>query len=212
MIGYEKLEESREECRDRFARAEPFPHLVIDELFYQDRIREAARQFPSPSDMVEKPNRKGVLELSDRHLLPPLLRHVSDELLSERFVAWLSLVSRVEDLFADYEVNWGALRQSADGVEGKIHVAPERPAHKPWFRRLTLILHLTDGLSEDNGGCFQLWDRDKIAPRVSIAPLFNRAVVFLNTPTAFHNASMTRLGPGETRKTMQSLYFTAGAP
>lgn len=212
MMGYEKLEESREECRDRFASADPFPHLVIDELFHPDFIREAAGHFPGPTEMVEKPDRKGVLELSDRRLLPPLLRQVSDELLSQRFVAWLSFVSGVEDLFADPEGNWGALRQSGDGVAGKIHVAPAQPANRPWYRRLTLILHLTEGLNADNGGCFQLWDREKLAPRASITPLFNRAVIFLNVPTAFHSASRTRLGPGETRKTMQSLYFTEGAP
>lgn len=211
MIRYEELQGSRAEWRARFATAEPFPHLVIDELFHPDAILEAARVFPDPSEMAEKPNRKGVLELSDRRLVPPLLRQMSDELLSERFTAWLSFVSGVDEFITDPDGNWGVLRQSGDGVEGKIHVPPSQHPSKPWYRRLTLILHLTPDLSERNGGCFQLWDREKVTPRVSIAPLFNRAVVFLNSPTAWHNASRTRLGPGETRKIMQALYFTERA-
>ncbi len=212
MIRYEGLEGSRDEWKARFDRAEPFPHLVIDELFHPDLIREAASVFPSPGDMAEKPGRKGVLELSDRGLVPPLLRQMSDELLSERFTDWLSFVSGVDELITDPGGNWGVLRQSGDGVEGKIHVPPSQHPKKPWYRRLTLILHLTPGLDESNGGCFQLWDRDKGTPRVSIEPLFNRAVVFLNSPTAFHNASRTRLGPGQMRRIMQALYFTESAP
>ncbi|MPZ66942.1 MAG: hypothetical protein GEU83_15995, partial [Pseudonocardiaceae bacterium] len=133
--------------------------------------------------------------------------------LSARFTAWLSQVSGLDELATDPQGNWGVLRQSGDGVEGKIHVPPQRHPDKPWYyRRLTLILHLSEDLSEANGGCFQLWDRDKATVRSTIAPLFNRAVVFLNAPTAYHNASRTHLGPGQLRKIMQGLYFTEAAP
>lgn len=211
-MRYEQLEESREQCRDRFGRAQPFPHLVIDELFEPDQIRVAAGTFPGPSEMAPKPGRQGVLECADRQLLPPLLWQISDELLGQRFVAWLSGVSGVAELRTDPGANWGALRQSGDDVEGGVHIAPAQPENSPLFRRLTLILHLSEGLGEDDGGFFQLWDQDKVAPRTCIAPLFNRAVVFLNIPTAYHNASRTHLGPGRTRKTMQILYFTEGPP
>lgn len=210
MIRYEQLEAAVEEWRARFSAARPFPHLVVDELFDGDVVVAAAREFPAPADMAERPNRKGVLELTDRRLVPPPLRQLSGELLGPRFTAWLSKVTGVDGLITDADGSWGALRQSGDGVEGKIHVPPARHPTKPWERRLTLILHLAPGLSESNGGCFQLWDDDgdQAAPRASIAPLFNRAVVFLNSPTAFHSVSRTHLDPGETRKTMQALYFT----
>ncbi|MDP8928888.1 MAG: 2OG-Fe(II) oxygenase [Actinomycetota bacterium] len=212
MIRYEELEGSAGQWRDRFAGAEPFPHVVIDELFDPASIAEAARDFPDVSEMAEKTGRAGVLEMSDRSRVPPRLIDVSDELLSARFTAWLSQVSGLDQLITDPAGNWGVLRQSGDGVEGKIHVPPECHPNKPWYRRLTLILHLSEGLSEANGGCFQLWDREKAAPRTTIAPLFNRAVVFLNSPTAYHNASRTRLRPGQMRRIMQSLYFTEAAP
>ncbi len=211
-IRYERLEGAREEWRARYAAAQPFPHLVIDELFEPDFIAQASRDFPRPGEMAEKPGRKGVLELSDRRLIPPRLSQVADELLGRRFVDWLSLVTGMDQLITDPDGNWGVLRQSGDGVEGKIHVPPARHPSRPWHRRLTLILHLTQGLSESNGGCFQLWDGDKVTPMASMAPLFNRAVVFLSFPAAFHNASRTNLGPGEMRRVMQALYFTEEAP
>lgn len=212
MIRYEELERSAEEWRDRFAGAEPFPHLVIDELFDPAALAAAAREFPDPSEMAEKPGRTGVLEMSDRSRVPSRLIDVSDELLSARFTAWLSRVSGIDGLTTDPGGNWGVLRQSGDGVEGTIHVPPQRHPDKPWHRRLTLILHLSEGLSDANGGCFQLWDRDKATVRRTIAPVFNRAVVFLTSPTAYHNASRTRLGPGRLRRIMQGLYFTETAP
>lgn len=214
MIRYEQLEAAGEEWRACFSRARPFPHLVVDELLDADAVAAAAREFPAPDEMAERPNRKGVLELTDQRLVPPLLRQVSDELLGPRFTAWLSHVTGVDGLVTDRDGSWGALRQSGDGVEGKIHVPPAHHPTKPWHRRLTLILHLAPGLSESNGGCFQLWDDDgdDAAPRASIAPLFNRAVVFLNSPAAFHSVSRTHLGPGETRKVMQALYFTEASP
>lgn len=211
MIRYEELERSAGQWRERFARAGPFPHLVIDELFDPACIAAAARDFPDPGEMAEKPGKAGVLEMSDRSRVPPRLVGLSDELLSARFTAWLSTVSGLDGLMTDPAGNWGVLRQSGDGVEGKIHVPPERHPDKPWYRRLTLILHLSPGLSEANGGCFQLWDPDKAALRRTITPLFNRAVVFLNSPTAYHNASRTYLESGQMRRIMQALYFTESA-
>jgi len=212
MIRYGELERCPEEWRDRFAEAEPFPHLVIDDLLEPGSLRDAVREFPAREQMPERPGRKGMLELADPALVPPLLADVSHELLGERFTRWLSFVSGIDGLTTDPGGSWGALRQSGDGVEGKIHVPPVMHPTRPWYRRLTLILHLTDGMGEGNGGCFQLWDAAKDAPRVSIAPLFNRAVVFLATPRSFHSVSPTRLGPGETRKVMQALYYTEDAP
>lgn len=212
MMSYEELEGSAAESRARFLGADPFPHLVIDEVFRPDLLRQAVREFPGPEQMAERGGRKGMLELTDPTSVPPGLLEMRSELLGERFRRWLSFVSGIDDLITDPDGSWGALRQSGDGVEGKIHAPPLRHPNKPWYRRLTLILHLTDGLTETNGGCFQLWDTAKVDPRVTIAPLFNRAVVFLGTPTAFHSASLTRLGPDQTRKVMQTLYFTKEAP
>lgn len=208
MIRYEKLEASVEEWRHRFVEAEPFPHVVIDGLFDPELLVKAARDFPDSTEMVEKPGKAGVLEMSDRNQVPRRLVDLSNELLSARFTAWLSEVSGVDDLMTDPGGNWGVLRQSGDGVEGKIHVPPEHHPDRAWYRRLTLILHLSEGLNDANGGCLQLWDRDKTAPGASIAPLFNRAVVFRCSPTAYHNASRTRLRPGQMRRIMQALYFT----
>lgn len=212
MIGYDQLEGAADGWRDRFSSATPFPHLVIDELFHAQQLAEAAREFPRPEDMAPRAGKPGVLELADPAAVPPGLRHASEELLGSRFTSWLSLVSGIDGLVTDPGGSWGALRQSGDGVEGGIHVPPARHPGRPWYRRLTLILHLSEGLGEENGGCFQLWDSRKDSPRVSVPPLFNRAVVFLTSPVAFHNASRTRLAPGQMRRVMQTLYFTATPP
>ncbi len=212
MIRSDNLEGSGEEWRLRFSEATPFPHLVLDDLFRIEPLTEAAHTFPGPDEMAEKSGKPGVLEISDRTRVPPLLAQISDELLGARFTDWLAGVSGIENLITDPAGNWGVLRQSGDGVEGKIHVPPARHPDKPWFRRLTLILHLTPGLNEGHGGRFQLWDRDKTTPQVSLLPLFNRAVVFATSPVAFHSASRTCLAPGQMRRVMQALYFTDSAP
>lgn len=212
MIRYEEIEGAADQWRDRFYAAAPFPHVVVDELFHPQQMALAAQDFPRPDEMSSKIGKPGVLELGDRELVPARLRNVSDELLSCRFTSWLSFVTGIDELITDPGGSWGALRQSGDGVEGKIHVPPARHPDEPWYRRLTLILHLSEGLTEQNGGCFQLWDSEKNAPRVSIPPLFNRAVVFLSSPSAFHNAGRTHLEPGQMRRVMQALYFTENAP
>jgi len=212
MIRYEVLEGAADEWRERFSAAAPFPHLVIDDLFDRRQITAAAQDFPGPEEMSPKAGKTGVLELADQGLVPPSLGEVSAELLSARFTSWLSVATGIKVLVTDPDGAWGALRQSADGVEGSIHVPPARHPDKDWYRRLTLILHLSEGLTEQNGGCFQLWDARKEAPQVSIPPLFNRAVVFLSSPAAFHSASRTCLAPGQMRRVMQALYFTEEAP
>jgi len=208
MIDYVQLDGSRDAWKGRFSTAKPFPHLVVDQLFESEPVHEAASTFPGRADMTERPGRPGVFELADRESLSPPLLKLSDELMGERFKAWLSFVTGVDDLLTDPYGIWGALRQYGDGVEVNIHAPPGPHPTKPWDRRLTLILHLGEGLREANGGCFELWDAQKKAPSVSIAPLFNRAIVFLATPASFHSASRTRLALGQTRKIVQILYFS----
>ncbi|MGI8807036.1 MAG: 2OG-Fe(II) oxygenase [Acidimicrobiales bacterium] len=186
--------------------------MVLDDMFHYQVVSQAVRDFPRPDEMAPKAGKSGVLELGDPTRVPRGLRQMSDELLGLRFTAWLSAVTGIDGLKTDPDGSWGALRQSGDGVEGKIHVPPAQHPDKPWYRRLTLILHLTDGLTEANGGCFQLWDSPDGPPRTVIPPLFNSAVVFLSFPSAFHNASRTNLGPGQMRRVMQALYYTENPP
>lgn len=212
VIGYQRLEQDTGQWSDRFRGAQPFPHLVIDDLIDPGTLCQAAREFPPPTQMAQRPGRVGMLEQADRRRLGPTLLAVSDDLLGARFTRWLSMVTALDGLRTDPDGSWGALRQSGGGVEGRIHAPPARHPDKPWYRALTLILHLSDGMNESNGGCFQLWGPDRSKPVVSVAPLFNRAVVFLALPTALHSPSRIRPEGGATRKVMQVLYYTEENP
>lgn len=207
MIRYGDLTDLAQQWRTSYITAEPFPHLVIDHVFDHTFLAEAAQEFPSISEMQERAGSPGVYQMSDRARLSPRLRMITDELLGKTFGQLLSDITETRVL-TDPAGEWGTLRQSVDGVEGKIHYPPLVHGTKPWRRALILILTVTEGLDERNGGCLQLWDEGRETPRATLAPLFNRAVVFQASDKAFHSASRTSLGSDQTRKVIQALYFT----
>jgi Rps23 Pro-64 3,4-dihydroxylase Tpa1-like proline 4-hydroxylase len=80
-------------------------------------------------------------------------------------------------------------------------------------RRVNMLIYLNRDWRDEWGGHLDLWDASMKERRQSIAPMFNRTVVFSTTDTSFHGHPHPLATPlGVTRKSVSLYYYTAGRP
>ena len=80
------------------------------------------------------------------------------------------------------------------------------------MRCINLIVFLNPGWDDSWGGALELWDRDMTQCVVSVAPRFNRAVLFDTDKTSFHGHPEPLVcPPGRTRRSMALYYYARAA-
>lgn len=86
-----------------------------------------------------------------------------------------------------------------DGVLG-LHLDASHHAQSELGRKLNAILFLTPDWKPEWGGSLELWDANKTRPTVTIAPVFNRLVLFATTNTSWHGIPQPLTCPADVRR------------
>lgn len=198
--------------RDAFARAEPFPHLVVDDFLAPAVAHALVDEFPSAAgDWIfyhhVNERKRGFNDVAG---MGPTTRAVVASLHGPEFLA----LTGETNLHADPSLEGGGLSDVGPG--GYVNVHADFLSHsreRTWTRRLNLILFLNEGWSEGDGGALELWDAEVRSPVRRIAPVFNRCVVFATTASAFHGVPHVRCAAGRSRKSLALYYYSDdGAP
>lgn len=214
LVPYDRWRTDADALAAQFQRATPFPHLHLVDLLKPDVARAAAAEFPSPDadawiNYVHVNERK--MGLSHREAFPPRLGALVDELNSNRFVAWLSVVTGIPDLQADPTLLGGGLHQTPRGGYLNVHRDFTRHHYLPHLRRrLNLILYMNPEWEDGWGGAIELWDRAVEQCVVTIPPRLNHALLFATTDISHHGHPHPLDCPTTmTRKSIALYYYTA---
>ncbi|MGA7293675.1 MAG: 2OG-Fe(II) oxygenase [Terriglobales bacterium] len=199
--------------RRQFREGEPYPHIHLREFLDTEVAGEMSREFPGMATDAwtrYKHQNENKVGLAKRELFPPLLGEVVDELNSEAFVHWLSQLTGIPNLLADYSLEGGGLHQSAAGGFLNVHTDfSNHHYHKHWRRQVNLILYLNPGWQEGWGGAIELWDREVSRCVEKIPPLFNEALIFRTDEISYHGfPDPLRCPDGESRKSLALYYYT----
>jgi hypothetical protein len=212
-VDYDRLERDLPALRAEYAAAQPFPHVVVDDLLVADAFDRAAAEFPNLRD--ERWN--GYLHVNETkysNTQPdtwgPTLTAVARELCSPRFVRYLVDLTGIEDLIPDWTMDGGGLHQTLRGGHLNIHADfSTHHTHSNWARRVNILLYLNREWREEWGGELELWDRDMTACQDRVAPAGNRMLVFTTSADSFHGHPDGLTCPQDVaRRSMALYYFT----
>jgi hypothetical protein len=214
LRSFSRWESRLAELRGCFAAAEPFPHVVLDDVLPVDVYEQAAREFPSPGDSSWT-NYFHVNERKYGNPRPdtwgPTLQSVARAYTTPRFVTFLEHLTGIERLLPDRTMDGGGLHQTPRG--GYLNIHADFTTHHAvanWRRRVNVLVYFNDWWPSDWGGDLEFWARDMSRAVVKIAPRGNRMVVFNTDENSFHGHPDPLLCPdGVTRKSMALYYFTA---
>lgn len=213
LVSYHDLTASIKALAAEFHAAKPFPHIVIENFLTREAAEGCLGEFPRiGSDQwinyTHVNERK--YGRSDRRLFGTKISAVIDELNSPRFVRFLEKLTGIEQLVADADLMGGGLHQSERGGFLNVHADfTGHPHHPAWRRRVNLLIYLNRDWQPSYGGDLELWEKDMSLCVRKVAPIFNRAVIFLTDMDSFHGHPEPLTCPPEiTRKSIALYYFT----
>ena len=213
LFPYKRWERELPALRDRYMRADPYPHIVLEGFLDEDVAMRAVQEFPRPDGAqwihYLHVNEKK-LGKNDREGIPKLLRALIDEFNSPRFLGFLERLTGIEDLLPDATLEGGGLHQIERGGYLNVHADfTVHPHERDWRRRLNLLLYLNPGWQDAYGGELELWDPAMSRCVERVAPVLNRCLIFNTDADSFHGHPSPLMCPhGETRKSMALYYFT----
>lgn len=132
---------------------------------------------------------------------------------SAEFVSHLEQLTGIKGLKADYGLHAGGMHIHKSG-SGRLNLHKDAEVHPKLGlkRKLNLIVYLNKDWEESWGGHLQLWnsgpDGSPSALVKSIAPMFNRAVLFDTSQDSWHGLPEILESPdGQHRKSIALFYY-----
>jgi 2OG-Fe(II) oxygenase superfamily len=209
----DRISQRLSDLRETYSVAEPFPHVVIDDVLPGDVFDAAVSEFPEPAD----PSWRGYLHYNEtKYANPrsntwgPTLQQIAAVLCTDEFCTQLGKLTGFEKLFADPTMDGGGLHQTLRG--GYLNIHADFTAHhyiENWQRRVNILIYLNPSWSAEWGGSLELWDGDVSSRVKSIEPVGNRMVIFTTSNQAYHgHPQPLRCPEGMARRSLALYYFT----
>lgn len=212
ILPLRTMAKRKEEFRAQFASAKPYPHLVIDGLFDEEVLDRVVQDFPKNGqrDWICYDTRNEIKQTS-RGIgdLSALTQLLFLQLSSEPFLEQLRYVTGISDLIWDPMFHGAGLHESFQGGWLNVHADWTHHPTLPLTRRLNLIVYLNRDWQEAWGGNLDLIDPDTLQAGASIAPVFNRSVLFptsARTPHGFPDP--LKCPANHSRKSISVYYWT----
>lgn len=198
----------------RFANAQPFRHVVIENFFDAAFAQSLLAEFPAfeRGNSIGDDGREGGKSTVERiKALGPAFRVLDAAIQFPEFLRLVSAICGIDDLLYDPFYLGGGTHENRHGQALQAHVDFNYHPSERWHRRLNLIVYLNPEWEEAWGGNLELW-RDPYQdadPVTRIAPAMNRCVIFETTETSWHGFDKIVLPPEQadiSRKSL-ALYF-----
>jgi hypothetical protein len=194
--------------------AEPFAHAVIDDFLPVAIAEQLLAHFPSDKKAHDKVYEKGYGGTHKRQVLPydcdEYLRNAFSFFNSPTMLQFLEGLTNIKGLLPDPYFAGGGLHEISSGGLLGIHADFQVNEQLQLFRRINVLIYLNKDWQDSYGGKLELWDKNMQACQISVAPLFNRAVIFNTNADSFHGHPDPLTTPQHiTRKSIALYYYTA---
>jgi hypothetical protein len=205
---------------ERFARREPFRHVVIDDFLDARFAERLFAEFP-PFERGDARNEAGELgnksTVTKVRSLGPAYVALDEFVRSRELLDLVGRITAIPDLLYDPWYFGGGTHENRPGQDLDPHVDFNLHPIENWHRRLNLIVYLNREWDDAWGGSLELHS-DPRAPddRITlITPLFNRCVIFETTETSWHGFSRIVQPAGHaalSRKSIALYFYTVERP
>jgi hypothetical protein len=216
LVDMTRLEADHDASAHHYQSAQPFPHIVLDDVLKPEAFAAAVRDFPGIDDAFWK----GYLHVNETkycNVHPDTwadsLQEVAREFCSPEFVGYLEKLTGIDNLIPDYTMDGGGLHMTKRGGHLNIHADfSTHHTHENWARRVNILLYLNDEWRDEWGGKLELWDQQMTACQERVTPAGNRMLVFTTSDDSFHgHPDGLTCPPDMARRSLAMYYFTEEA-
>ena len=202
---------------DQYTNINPYPHMHQDGFLdrqFAEKLQKEILNIPDGAwDRYENPFEQK-FTLRDKFQFPQLLSSLFDELSSEPFVKQLSDIVGY-DLVLDETRNFWGVHKYGPGDKLDIHADAGVHPTMGIKKQITLGIYLSSEWKEEYGCKLEIWRGEnsanndaKLLEKVdSIAPLFNRLVIFTCDDYAWHGNPEPATCPDESKRIFITLSY-----
>lgn len=208
MIHLDKLEARKDQLRNEYLLAKPFPYLVIDDFCDENRLREMYASIPELKNKSrDYMFAKNKFEKSNYKELGEGFQELHDELSSKRMNDFLSYISN-EDIFVDPTNHGGGLHQGRKNSFLDMHLDFNyHPLNKRWYRNMNLLLYLNKDWKPEYKGHLKLVDL-RTGEEKELEVPFNRMIIQQTRAYTLHGYDMTNFPEGQYRTSIATYAYS----
>lgn len=209
-----KAREIGEALSSEYCFAEPFPHIVLENFLPYDLVAGLVEHFPVETLKSDVVFDVGYAGHHKRQVLPAdcddFCRRAFDFFNSQPFLEFLEGLSAIEGLLPDPYFMGGGFHEIGRGGKLGIHADFRINNRLHLSRRMNVIIYLNENWRDEYNGLLELWSRDMKARVKSVAPVFNRCVIFNTDADSYHGHPDPLTTPdGVLRRSVALYYYTA---
>jgi len=199
---------------DEYAKADPFPHIVLDDFLPEPLIQQIRDHFPQGERASDGVFNIGYGGEHKRQILPEDCDRFSRELFhffnSRPVLQFLEGLTGIDGLLPDPYFSGGGFHEISRGGRLGVHADFRINDQLHVQRRLNLLIYLNPDWKDEWMGHLELWSRDMKVCVKKVAPLLNRCVVFSTEADTWHgHPDPLAIPEGMTRRSMALYYYSA---
>lgn len=208
----------RDALKAEFDAAEPFRHIVIEQLLDPGFALEAANCFPTFEEAIQQGfsfdfvNERKKVQISDSAKFPEPIARLHAALASPEFLADLEYITGIPNLLADEQLAGGGMHVTGPHGRLDVHVDFNYSEQRRLHRRLNVLVYLNPNWDERWAGAVELWDRDVKQCKRAVMPHLGHCVLFETSEISFHGVQPLTCPDGVVRKSFAAYYYTAEPP
>lgn len=211
IIPWDRLEAGKALWRSEYLAGKPYSHVVIDGLWDEWVLDRIIAEFPAKGkrDWIDYDTVNEIKQTSrGLYGLKPFTQLFLLQVCSPRFLQWVSDVTGVPEIIPDPLYHGGGLHESSTGGHLNVHADWTKHPVLPLARQCNMIVYLNKDWGSDWGGDLGLFDNETKECGATVAPLYNRTVIFPTTSETLHGfPSPIRCPVDRTRQSVSLFYW-----
>ena len=197
---------------ERYASADPFPHIALEDFIDAGVLRGLLEQWPSVGERIvwDRPQERRKFEFQPIQITSPRIRSFLAEMNGEAMLRFVETLTGIPKLIADPYYTGGGLHETKAGGHLGIHADFNIHRALNLVRRVNLLIYLNDDWQPDWNGNLELWSRDMKQRKLAVPPLMGNAVVFNTDLDSWHGVpDPIACPPDRGRRSIALYYYTA---
>lgn len=210
-LSLKEAREFGENLAGAYCFAEPYPHIVIDNFLPKDFIENILLNFPKErleGDVMHEGHYAGHHK---RQVFPndcnDFSKRVFEFFNSAPFLQFLEGITNIDGLIPDPYFAGGGFHEISRGGQLGVHADFRVNERLHLSRRLNVLVYLNPEWKDEYGGELEIWDRQMQTKAKSVAPIFNRCVIFNTDADSFHGHPDPLTTPEEVKRRSLALYY-----
>ena len=200
-----------EALADQYRTNQPFPHIVIDDFIDPHVLDRVLKEFDShrsdTSQTFDRPQERFKTQFSPAESASPFVRTFFAELNSANFLSFLEAMTGIKGLLPDPYFVGGGFHETRRGGKLDVHADFNIHGRLNLVRRLNLLIYLNKDWDPSYRGELELWNKSMTKREVSVAPVFNRAVIFSTDRDSMHGHPDPLTCPEDRARQSVALYY-----